>query len=214
VTVLPVDPRPRLIDIGRRLDARAWVPATAGNLSVRDEAGAVWITASGTHKGRLTPEDFVRVDLDGTRRDGTNRRPSAETTLHLAVYRTHPEAQACLHVHTVPGTLVHRLRPSGAPGLRLPPLELVKAFDVWDPNPEVDVPVFANQPQVPDIAAEVETRFRRRPPEVPGFLIEDHGLTAWGPSLEAADQALEAFEFLFRCMLEARASHLDLAQKA
>jgi len=195
-------PRPALVEIGRRQDARGWVPATAGNLSVRAEDGEkIWITASGTHKGRLVPEDLLLVDLEGNvLKAAEKRRPSAETSLHLAVYRSCPEAGACLHVHTVANTLVHHL--GDGQRLPLPPLELVKAFGIWDEDPEVGVPLFPNLSHVPDIAGQVEARFAEAPPEVPGFLIADHGLTAWGPTLEKADHALEAFEFLFRAQLE------------
>ncbi|MEM9111923.1 MAG: methylthioribulose 1-phosphate dehydratase [Myxococcota bacterium] len=201
--------RDALVEIGRRQDARAWVPATAGNLSVRHhDPSQVWITASGTHKGRLGRDDILLVDLNGELVSAApGRRPSAETSLHLAVYRSVPEAQACLHVHTVANTLVHRL--GGEDGLELPPLELVKAFGIWEAAPEVSVPVFPNLLRVPDIARLVETRFGHAPPELPGFLIRDHGLTAWGADLERADHALEAFEFLFRAKIELARLSLD-----
>ncbi|MGF1511183.1 MAG: methylthioribulose 1-phosphate dehydratase [Myxococcota bacterium] len=216
--------RTQLAQVGRDLHARGWVPATAGNLSVRNPDGTVWITASGTHKGHLGFDDFVHVDLEGTVLPSTppHRKPSAETSLHLAVYRTQPEAAACLHVHTVASTLVHRTRSIGAQEtkslvgqpdgrvfpLRLPSLELIKAFGIWDEKPAEDVWVFPNLPRVADIAALVETAFASRPSRVPGFLIADHGLTTWGPDLTRTGYVLEAFDFLFRCMLEARAAHL------
>lgn len=195
-----------LVEIGRRQDARGWVPATAGNLSCRAEDGTVWITGSGVHKGRFTEADLVRVDLQGEVLEGV-RRPSAETSLHLAVYRTHPGAQACLHVHTVAAALVCRLAQGDR--LDLPPLEIVKAFGIWEQDPSVHVPVFANLLSVPAIAQQVEAAFSHAAPRVPGFLIAQHGLTAWGADLERADYALEAFEFLFRAMHDARAARLD-----
>ena len=205
-------PQSALVEVGRRQDARGWVPATAGNLSVRAEDGEnIWITASGTHKGRLTPDDLLLVDLEGNLlKAAGDRRPSAETSLHLAVYRSIPEAGACLHVHTVANTLVHHV--GDGTRVPLPALELVKAFGIWEEAPEVGVPLFPNLPHVPDIAAQVEARFGEAAPEVPGFLIADHGLTAWGPNLEKADHALEAFEFLFRAQLEIQ--RLSLAARS
>lgn len=199
-----------LADVGRRFDARGWVPATSGNFSIRDPADprACWITASGRHKGRLTPADFVRVDLHGqmTHRASDGARPSAETSLHVAVYRHVDSAQAVLHVHDLSGTLASRRAVMGAgasldgPGgrLALPNVELLKAFDLWDEAPNVGIDVFANHPAVPDIAAEVEVRLEDGLLEVPGFLIRDHGLTAWGSSLVRAENAVEAFEFIFK----------------
>ena len=66
-----------LAEVGRRLDSRGWAPATAGNYSVRLADGSVAITTSGKHKGRLTADDFMRVDLDGN--PLTPGKPSAET---------------------------------------------------------------------------------------------------------------------------------------
>ena len=54
-----------LIEIGRLLHSRGWLPASGGNLSVRLEDDRVLITASGSHKGHLTREDFVVVNLKG-----------------------------------------------------------------------------------------------------------------------------------------------------
>lgn len=200
-----------LVEVGRRFDGRGWVPATSGNLSVRDPAdpSGFWITASGRHKGRLTTADFVRVDLESgvmTAASGPGLKPSAETSLHASVYRHQPAAGAVLHVHALSGTLLSRGPASEGrdrPWRRaLPNVELLKAFDLWDPEPNVGIEVFTNHSAVPDIAAEVDARFERGPFEVPGFLIENHGLTAWGASLARAEYAVEAFEFVFRLSLE------------
>ena len=40
-----------LIEIGRELHSRGWLPASGGNLSARLEDGLILITASGSHKG-------------------------------------------------------------------------------------------------------------------------------------------------------------------
>jgi len=196
--------RERLVEIGRRFDARGWVPATSGNLSVRDGDG-FWITASGRHKGRLSAEDFVRAKLDAeavrgnaqvTDRGAEAARPSAETSIHAAVYQSLAEAQVVLHVHAVAGTLAS-LRASAA-ALLLPNVELLKAFGLGDAAPDVTVEVFDNHVAVPDIARDVARRLQAGPLDVPGFLIRGHGLTAWGASLDRAEHAVEAFESVFQ----------------
>ena len=87
-----------LVETGRRLDARGWAPATAGNYSARLDDGSFAITVSGRHKGRLVVGDIMRVD--GAGRALTPGKPSAETELHLALYRAFPEANAVLHGHS------------------------------------------------------------------------------------------------------------------
>ena len=89
--------RAGIIAVGRRLDARGWAPATAGNYSVRLDDGFA-LTASGWHKGRLSEEGVLRLDADG--HVVGSGRPSAETHLHLSIYRQFPAAGAVLHGHS------------------------------------------------------------------------------------------------------------------
>ncbi len=187
---------------------------TAGNLSSRQADGSYWITASGKSKGELTHRDFLRLLPGGevAERSHAGDRPSAESSLHDAVYRLFPEAGACFHVHSVAANLVSRLGAPGAPGAMdqlLPPIEMLKGLGVPEESPRVAIAVFVNHAHVPAIAAEVEARFRAVPPRLPGFLIRDHGLTVWGDDPRAAQNHLELFDFIFQCMVAARAAGLD-----
>src|SRR5579862_4518646 len=88
--------------------ARGWVPATSGNFSVRSVQGdgeRIFITPSGLDKGLVTPADLLEIDGEG-QPVTSNGKPSAETSLHLALYRARTEARAILHVHTVWNTLL------------------------------------------------------------------------------------------------------------
>ena len=84
--------------------ARGWVPATSGNFSVR-WGSRVYITATGLDKGTLTPVDLLEIDMDGAVLGGKGR-PSAETSLHVVIYRERVHARAILHVHSVWNTLL------------------------------------------------------------------------------------------------------------
>lgn len=70
---------------------------TVGNLSSRVGRNCL-ISASGARFDSLSPAQFVEVDLDGGVVAGT-LRPSSETGLHLAIYRSRPDAGAILHTH-------------------------------------------------------------------------------------------------------------------
>lgn len=203
------DPREVLIAASRLLYGRGWMAGTAGNLSVREDDGSFWITASGKAKGTLEREDFVRVSLDGevVERGGAESRPSAETSIHGAVYRLFPEMRACYHVHTIPTNLVTRL--TDGDELPLPPIEMIKGLGVWEQEPRVSVAVLPNHLEVPRIAAEMEARFQAAPPRLPGFLIRDHGLTVWAPSSQAALNYLELFDYIFACMIGARSAGIS-----
>jgi methylthioribulose-1-phosphate dehydratase len=193
----PRDPRQVLAAAARLFYDRGWMMGTAGNLSLRLADGTFWITASGKAKGRLTEADFLRIAPGGEvlERGRTDDRPSAETSLHDAIYRLFPHAGACFHVHSIPGNVAARL--TEGDDLRLPPLEMLKGLGVWEQDPDVSLAVFPNHFHVPRIAEELTARFADDPPRVPGFLIRDHGLTTWGRDAEAALHHVELFEYVF-----------------
>ena len=85
----------QIADAGRELGALGWTPATSSNSSMRLDAGHAAVTISGRDKGRLGVDDIMVVDLAG-RAVGTDARPSAETALHVQVYRRFPDAGAVL----------------------------------------------------------------------------------------------------------------------
>src|SRR6202521_4883563 len=76
-----------LIEVGVDFHRRGWSLATSSNYSVvsgRDPLRLL-LTASGKHKGQLTPADFVIVDETGRLAVASGERPSAETMLHVAL---------------------------------------------------------------------------------------------------------------------------------
>lgn len=188
-----------LIAAGRFLFDRGWVPATSGNFSARLEDGTLALTVSGRHKGRLQPRDILHADGEG--RSFDDRRPSAETLLHVQVYRRFPEARAVLHPHTVNATLLSQLVPET---LELQDYELLKAFPGVDSHEcQVVVPVFDNDQDIGRLASQVDARMDVLGP-VHGYLIRGHGFYTWGASVDDALRHVEAFEFLFDCEMRRR----------
>lgn len=188
-----------LIRVGRVAAERGWVPATSGNFSVRLDDGAAAITVSGAHKGELTAERIMRVDLQG--RPLEDKRPSAETLLHVQLYRRDAAVQAVFHTHSVASTVLSRL---SADELVLTELEVMKAFAGIDTHETtLRIPVFPNDQDMTRLAARVAGWLDGHT-AVPGYLIAGHGLYTWGCSAAEAMRHLEAFEFLFQCELETR----------
>jgi len=188
-----------LIEAGRELYRLGMVPATSGNFSARLADGSVAITVSGRHKGRLTEDGILRVDAEGRSLD--DRRPSAETLLHLNLYRRYPDAHFVLHPHSVNATLLSRLHPEE---LVLRDYELLKAFPGIDTHAcSLSVPIFDNDQDIARLAARVEERLADHEP-VHGYLIRGHGFYTWGASIEDAMRHVEAFDFLFDCELRMR----------
>ena len=184
---------------GRRMDALGWVPATAGNISVRLGADEIAITRSGRHKGLMTAADVMLVDAAGASREA-GARPSYETLLHCGIYRRFPDAGAVLHGHSVPNTVLSR-RAEGA--IRLAGYELLKAFPGGPTHDTaVSVPVLDNDQDIPRLQAALDRLWDASPDVLPGYIIRGHGVYVWGASMDHAMTRLEALEFMLRCHLE------------
>jgi len=204
---LPYDPdllrdRARsIISNVRELAQLGWTPATSSNFSLRLDDRHAAITVSGKDKGRLVEDDIMVVDFDG-RAVGRPLRPSAETLLHTQLYRRFAEIGCVLHTHSPVQTVASRLY-AGQGHVRLEGYELLKAFEGNSTHEmAVDVPVFANTQDMNVLAAQVDALLDRQ--AMWGYLIDGHGLYAWGRTMAEARRHLEAFEFLFACELELR----------
>ncbi|HYA36837.1 MAG TPA: methylthioribulose 1-phosphate dehydratase [Candidatus Methylomirabilis sp.] len=200
-------PRTALVEIARDFHARGWMAGTAGNLSARVDDGHFWITASGKPKARLEENDFLLVRVqDGEiiERGRADDKPSAETSIHRAIYELFPAARACLHGHIVEAMLAADRAKKGVKGLRLAPIEMIKGFDVWQQNPQAELPLFENVLDVARIADDVRKRFRRTAPDVTALMIRAHGPTVWGASLQQAYNRFEVLEFILRYQVQAR----------
>ena len=190
-----LETRRHLAELAARYHTRGWMLGTSGNLSARAHQNRVVVTASGCDKGQLGLEDFVEVTLDGTIvAAGPGRVPSAETTIHLAIYRGCSSAQAALHVHTVESTLLER-RDANPTVYECRGFEMVKGWGLWEENAQASLPVFVNHARVSDIADDI-ARWMAPEPRVPALVIERHGITAWGADLQTAHRHLEVTEFL------------------
>jgi methylthioribulose-1-phosphate dehydratase len=192
--------RAGIIAVGRRLDARGWAPATAGNYSVRLDDGFA-VTASGWHKGRLSDDGVLRLDVDG--HVVGSGRPSAETHLHLSIYRQFPAAGAVLHGHSPQAVGLTRafreLKSWNFAGH-----ELLKVFPGQTTHDtEIALPIVDNSQDMNVIEAAIAPALAR-PGAPPAYLIRDHGLYAWGKDLDEAERVLEAVEWLIAAELAER----------
>jgi methylthioribulose-1-phosphate dehydratase len=207
MTKLPYDPArlkacaTELVTNVRELAALGWTPATSSNFSLRMDERNVAITISGRDKGRLDESDVMVVDLDGMP-VGSDHRPSAETLLHTNLYKRFPDIGCVLHTHSVTQTIASRLY--GSKGhVRFEDYELIKAFRGNDTHEtELDLPVLPNSQHMPTLAAQADVLMDGGP--IWGYLIDGHGLYAWGHDMPEARRHLEAFEFLLTCELEMR----------
>ncbi len=183
------------------MDDRGWVPATAGNISLRLADGDIAITMSGGHKGFLTPSGVMRVDGAGHSLT-PGARPSAETLLHCQIYRLFPEAGAVLHGHSIPATVLSMSLPH-EDALVFSGYELQKAFAGQTTHEAaLKLPVVDNDQIIARLADTLEPALKDG--AAPGYLIRGHGVYVWGPDMPKALARLEGIEFLLACALERR----------
>lgn len=196
----------QVADTARWAARKGWAPATSTNYSLRLPAEAApaicAITASGIDKDHLDSDSVIAIDGEGRPMNGSRLRPSAETPLHLMLYRrTH--VGAVLHTHSIAGALLSRS--AEATGyLTFSGWELLKGLEGIDRHDcEVRLPVFPNSQDISGLAAHIEPRLPKAKPCY-GFLLAGHGLYVWGTTLSDAKRHLEVFEYLLQCEREVR----------
>ena len=184
----------QLIEAGRFIDSKGWVPATSGNFSARLSNGTIAITVSGRHKGRLQRDDIMLIDSSGLALDG--KKPSAETLLHTALYQRFPQVNAVLHPHSMNATLAARLFHDE---IILENYELLKALQgITTHETRIQIPIFGNDQDIPRLSRQVEA-YMDNHNAIYAYIIAGHGFYTWGGSVAETLRHLEALEFLFDC---------------
>lgn len=188
-----------LRDVGRSFHGRGWSVGTSSNYSMTltHEPLELLITASGKDKGRLTSNDFVIVGANGAPVLDKQPKSSAETLLHVEIVR-HTGAGSVLHTHSIWGTLISDLFFAEG-GIAIEGYEMLKGLEGISTHETCKwIEIFENSQDISELSRQVGERLAdlKRPLEH-GFLIRNHGLYTWGPSLEVARRHVEILEFLF-----------------
>ncbi|TYP89585.1 class II aldolase/adducin family protein [Blastococcus xanthinilyticus] len=169
-----------LIEYGRRLAPDGLAVGPAGNLSVR-LGDVVAVTPSQIRYEEITPESICFVTLDGEQVGGQGRL-SAETPMHLSVYRD-TDAAAIVHTHSpravaastvvdeVPAVHYCVLRAGGGPTIRVAPYERFGS----DALARVALEGLADRTAV---------------------ILQNHGAIAYGPDLAEAYERAQLVEWL------------------
>jgi len=89
--------REEICRVGASLHARGYVHATAGNISVRTDAGYL-ITPTDACLGSLDPARLAEVDAGGRQTGGD--RASKTLVLHRRIYDADPQARCVIHTHS------------------------------------------------------------------------------------------------------------------
>lgn len=193
---------------------RGWMWGTSGNLSVRLPGLplSLAITTSGASKGSLTLADIVVVPKERCGAEpfmpGARGKPSAETAIHLEVYRRVPESAAVFHVHTVASSALSiAVAPAhgGVAYLEVGGLEMLKGWGVgWkDGTLRAQIPVLPNREDMGHLAEDF-AKLLGTSPLVPCILVAGHGITVWGKDINETRNRVEIAEFICQVLWEQR----------
>jgi L-fuculose-phosphate aldolase len=181
--------RADIVEVGRRLYARAYTASNDGNISVRFGPDRLLMTPKSVCKGFMTPDMMCITDLDGRKVQG-DRDPSSEMLMHLEVYRQRPDVQAVVHAH-----------PPIATGFAVAGIPLTKAVlaEVLTTLGSIPIAEYAT-PSTSELPAAVARFIRAHD----GMLLANHGALTVGADLFGAYYKMETIEHFAKISLVAR----------
>ncbi|HZH34366.1 MAG TPA: methylthioribulose 1-phosphate dehydratase [Pyrinomonadaceae bacterium] len=191
----------QLAECGREFYRRSWVLGTSGNFSALEARDPlrVCITASGNDKGALAAEThFLEIDDSAAVLSGVGK-PSAETSLHLAIYKLKPNAGAILHTHSVWGTILSDVHFREG-GIEIEGYEMLKGLaGVATHEHREFLPIVENSQNYNELSRTIEQTLLENP-AAHGVYLRRHGLYTWGKDVAEAKRHIEIYEFLFEVL--------------
>lgn len=183
-----IHPRDQIALLMERVYHFGMTTTSGGNISVRDQAGDIWITPAGIDKGSLGYRDIVRVKADGTQKG--RHRPSSELPFHRAIYEARPDIGGIVHAHPsalVSFSIVRKLPPTRI----LPQVQEVCGRVAYAPYalPGSDL-----------LGANIAEAFAKGHDCV---MLENHGVVCGGASALDAFHKFETLDFCARLAIKA-----------
>jgi len=171
--------RHEIVQYGKMLHHRGYVAAMDGNLSVRLDENRILATPTAMCKSMMRPSDMVIVDMDGRRLSG-RRAVSSEIAMHLLIYRLRPDIRGIVHAHPPTATGF------AAAGMALnEPLVCEVVIGLGS------IPLARyGTPGTPELTDVLEPLV----PEFDAILMSNHGVVAYGDTLEHAYMKMETVE--------------------
>ncbi len=158
--------REEVAAVTRRMYETKLVNAYEGNVSMRI-GDHVLITPGSVHKGSVTAETIVEVDMNGNSlQKSCQYFPSSEGKMHYAIYQQRPDAMAVVHNHSVFAS-AYAVARKPIDTKSVP--EMIVLFGT--------IPVLSyGTPGTPEVYADLHQYGK----ETSVFLIANHGLVAVG----------------------------------
>lgn len=153
---------------------------TWGNVSVRD-GNLIAIKPSGVSYEKMKVKDIVVVDLEGKIIDG-KLKPSVDLPTHLKLYRKYPEIGSIVHTHSPYATAWAQK------GRTIPVYGTTHADYFFG---EIPCGRFPKEEELDNYEKNtgsiiIETLNNKDPLDIPGCILQGHGVFAWGKDSETA----------------------------
>ena len=159
-----------------------------GNVSARiPNTEELWITPTQLHKGGLSEEVLIRVNLQGKKLEGRDR-PSVELPMHLGIYQGRDDVGAVIHTHA-PMAMIVGLYEEPIPPITIEAIALAEA-------PIVPFLLSGTKEQSQAIVDALG--------EGPAVLLRNHGLVTVGKNLKDAASKAHQLEFAARTVVICR----------
>jgi L-fuculose-phosphate aldolase len=179
--------RRQIVEAGKRLHDRFFVASNDGNISARLSENAILITPTSVNKGDVKEDQVLLIDMNGKVVSGT-LRPSSETKMHLAVYRTRPDVHAIVHAH-----------PPAATGFAACRIRLDQ--DVILPEVVFGLGKIGFAEYGTPTTEEIPNAVVKEIPQCDALLLSNHGALTVGPDVMQAYYRMEVLEMYARVRL-------------
>ncbi len=126
-------------------------------------------------------------------------KPSAETMLHLTIYRLIPKARSILHTHSVWGTILSDVCFQDG-SIEIEGYEMLKGLSGVKTHAHKEkVPIIENSQDYIALSHVIDTVIKENK-GIHGIYLRRHGLYTWGETVAEAKRHIEIFEFLFEVL--------------
>ena len=169
-----------IIEMARRLEAKGFLVAGDGSLSVRVGPAAVWVTIAGADKAALTQDMLVRVDLNGKAMLSAKPKPLPEDlSVHLKIYQENENVQCVMHTYPACAAVMGMQGQSVQPAAFSPAVRALGRIQLLP----------AQNPEALAQAVSLLCRTDK------GVLLENDGCMTWGKTPADASHLVEALDY-------------------
>ena len=169
-----------IIEAARRMEAKGFLVAGDGSLSVRVGPSAVWVTIAGADKAALTQDMLVRVDLNGKQMLSARAKPLPEDLpIHLKIYQENDSVQCVLHAYPPCAAVMGLQGQSVQPAAFSPAVRALGRVQL--------LPGQAVEPQAQAVSLLCRTD--------KGVLLQNDGCMTWGRTPTEACHLVEALDY-------------------